>query len=175
MKSLDCLNVQAWKNYAVHGLIQWRSEFLWQSHYLISCKLLHIHDLSHFKYNSTESCALIEGKKFMNTECHGISCLFCYPRLNGGRGLVMLSKWVYMYVSEQVCQFVFQYIVHLNMLTKWRLEIQNATNQKHIERKKNNVLVYDKKKSTTQPGVLYSYRINKDTFDSRETTTPNVI
>ena len=41
--------------------------------------------------------------------------------------------------------------------------------QKHIERKKNKMLVYNKEKSTTQPGVLYSYRINKDTFDSRET------
>ena len=47
--------------------------------------------------------------------------------------------------------------------------IKTVYSKAYIERKKNKMLVYNKEKSTTQPGVLYCYRINKDTFDSRET------
>ena len=86
-----------------------------------------------------------------------------------------------MYVSKQVCQFVFQCTVYLYMLSKWRLEIQNATKQnsklKNIQSERKTTCInvsIQHEKSTTQPGP-YSNRKNKDTFDSRETPTPNVI
>lgn len=183
MKSLDGFNVQAWRivtNSLCSSWVNRRKEVISYDN------LITWYDASYYIlmiYRISNIIQLIvyadRGRKYMNTEWHGLNCLFCYPRLKGWRGLVKLSKWIYMHVSKQVCQFVFQCTVYLYMLTKWRLEIQNATKQnsklKNIQsERKTCKFSIQHEKITTQPRP-YSNRINKDTFDSRETTTPNVI